>query len=481
MTLSHRQPVGLDAVGLVAAHELGQINIAGTLYQLIDRGAWSSIANYSLGNFVSDGGVDYLCVGTNVAGPPATNLNDEPPGGNWQDMRSVPVPGTPETNLFLSSRRIWTPASAVAGDSTVWAVYADTLAVPASTTQLAFNFGGNLIAGTELFGYGGGNDSPVPLTDGTYAFTVDYELFSTDVPGKYAGIFLSALGVSPALNLSATFEMISDGTAGVPALPLTAVWPLTTARTVQVIATQNHTVFRSFGVVVTVIKIAGGMGGGGIQFSGAAAYGDDNVGGGLQVEATGFVGGEFSEPAGVTFGDSATNYSEAFNAANGSLFTASPSLNPVVSPGIAAVTVEHGAAAGSSAYGLQVTADTTALSTGGGYAAKAAIFEADADDGLAVSLASGASSQTGHAVGVIATGAGNAAGSSSAGVQASASVNGGSGDVVGVTSRVAITGGGTGRKIAYEGKNQAGAVIFEVRDDGSIHGLTGAGPVVFDL
>lgn len=140
------------------------------------------------------------------------------------------------------------------GSGMIWAVYAANVTVAADESATAFTFDGNLEAGTELFDYAGGGDSPTPLADGIYVITLDYHS-NFSVAGKKGFATITAVGVSPAFSVAGQMPL-DESAFSLPSMALSPSWPLTTARTVQVLLGQDDSATHVFGTVVTVIKLS---------------------------------------------------------------------------------------------------------------------------------------------------------------------------------------------------------------------------------
>ena len=217
-------------------------------------------------------------------------------------------------------------------------------------------------------------------------------------------------------------------------------------------------------------RVTGAVAGGGIQFD------TDNVGGYLQVEATGTVAQSFSQPTGDGYED-ATNFSQAFNSASGTVFACPASatngavlMETSYLSGGPYVNIHAGDAV---AYMVGAPAPTVAVGFQG---------EADVDSGDAIGLKGIGAAGLALAVGVDSSG--QITDSSATSADTAIGVRGladavGTGNAVGLQGQV--TNSGTGAKTAILALDHTGAPIFEVRDDGSIHGLASVGAITWDL
>lgn len=206
--------------------------------------------------------------------------------------------------------------------------------------------------------------------------------------------------------------------------------------------------------------------GAGIQFD------VDNVGGWLEVETSTFVGLPFSLANGLTvFFDDATQWGLAVNVLKGTVFTSDPASSTH------SVTVEQGTTGTADAQALKLAVDSSS-GTGG---ASGLDIVASSASASAFGVNAGVSASTATAEGaVFQADQLSAAGGASArgiGVQGLAS-SAGAGDAIGVWGQARAT--GAGGAFALLATDHTGKKIFEVRDDGSVHILTGT-TVIADL
>jgi hypothetical protein len=189
--------------------------------------------------------------------------------------------------------------------------------------------------------------------------------------------------------------------------------------------------------------------------SGGIRYGVDNVGNWLEVETTGQIASAFSQPSASRF--AATNYGEAFNADNGTLFTVPPdsffnSGNPVVD-------VEDYKSSGDfGAFGqlIQVQ-DNTAAGT------------SSVTGEQIIAGADGTQDVTGE---VVAANMGAAGTADALGVTVEAT-NQGSGKEIAVTGVAGAHKSGA-NALCFCGVDGSGNHVFEVYANGNIHIKTGA-------
>ncbi len=222
----------------------------------------------------------------------------------------------------------------------------------------------------------------------------------------------------------------------------------------------SSTVTAGDSAVVTYAPFPGGIGtkaasGSGYQFN-TGTYGADNIGDWSLIEYTGTVAQTFTKPEAMSGGATAIEtFSAGITTADGFAITADPSLlansgNPVLEVDHAFNTGGHGA------FGIAVNAvDATPAGTG--------IVQ-----GVSVQAQSKSSADS---IGVISTTTALAGAGNAYGIQVSAA-NAGTGKEIGLLASTNGNQAGA-NSLAILVNNSSGNPIFEVRNDGTVHILTG--------
>jgi hypothetical protein len=205
------------------------------------------------------------------------------------------------------------------------------------------------------------------------------------------------------------------------------------------------------------------------QGAGGWQYNIDNVGGWGLLETIGEPTVSPSQPSSFVPGDDPSIASFTINSDEGTIFTNNPSY------GLPVVIIEAGVGATAAADALDIRTD----SSGGSGATEGIHGDINSGSGSAQGLAFGVSSNTGAVVGaqIQAAQLSGAASASTTGVKGTAT-SAGSGDTIALLGQAHAT--GAGLACALRCLDHNGNRIFEVRDDGSVHILTGTA-IVADL
>jgi hypothetical protein len=262
----------------------------------------------------------------------------------------------------------------------------------------------------------------------------------------------------------------SAATTGTPLETTNTGGTVTVNPTTEILIGANLTLSNPGAGIAQIVGSAAGSG---------IAFGVDNVDSvatpGLEVETAQRIPNNFSNPASVTFGDDPTRYNTAINAGDGGMLIVCDNSLPLNNNGI--LVIEGGMDAGVSVTGAYIQTDTTA----GAGQNHGLILDIGGGSATTEALGAGASSNSGPVTGVNASAFQNAASANAAiGVRGSA-VNfpGSTGQAIGL--RGTAQSHGSGLAIAILAVDGSSNHIFEVRDDGSIHGLAAVGAITWDL